>query len=98
MSHRAVARQSGSEGMLPHSGMLPSRVIVASFKRSSTFPSAEPRFAGSNAISPSTCRECIAPSTMVCAISLRQFYRPQVRYVGFVVLDRELPERYCPTR
>jgi hypothetical protein len=88
--------------MLPHSGMLPSQVIVASFKCSpihsfcrasalqgataSTPPSDRLRgrrlrsglsLSGlrshhdSARARSSACRECIAPNTMVCAISLR---------------------------
>jgi hypothetical protein len=38
--------------ILPHSGMLPSRLIVASFKCSPTIPSAEPRLAASDGLDP----------------------------------------------
>jgi hypothetical protein len=37
-----VARQSGWESVLPQSGMLPSRSVVASFKCSPTLPSGKP--------------------------------------------------------
>jgi hypothetical protein len=95
-----VERQLAWPVILPHSRMLPSRVIVASFKCSSTLPSAEPALQGGDGLDPavrppartaagpslsvtyshpdsardrfSGCRECIAPNTMVCAISLRQ--------------------------
>ena len=88
--------------ILPHSRMLPSRVIVASFKCSPTIPSAEPALQGGDgldrAVRPpartaaglslsgptlhpdsarerfSGCWECMAPNTMVCAISLRQIF------------------------
>ena len=54
----AVEQQLAWPVILPHSRMLPSRVIVASFKCSPTLPSAEPGLQGSDGLDPAVRPAC----------------------------------------